>query len=101
MTVTEMTETQEYEIPITFRNIGEGLALSAEMPKTVKVSVSGPISALKTFDKDQITVIADLYGYAAGQYDAPIRMSVDGRTNDLTIAAAQETVPVELNGAEE
>ena len=101
MTVTEMTEAQEYEIPITFRNIGEGLSLSAEMPKTVKVSVSGPISALKTFDKDQITVIADLYGYAAGQYDAPIRMSVDGRTNDLTIAAAQETVPVELNGAEE
>ena len=101
MTVAELTASAEFEIPITFRNIDEGLALSEDIQKTVKVSVSGPASSVKAFNEDRIAATVDLYGYAAGTHTVPIRVTVDGRTNDdLTISAETDTESVILITAE-
>ena len=101
MTVAELTASAEFEVPITFRNIDEGLALSEDIQKTVKVSVSGPASSVKAFNEDRIAATVDLYGYAAGTHTVPIRVTVDGRTNDdLTVSAETDTESVTLITAE-
>ncbi len=97
VSVTEMEDTQEYEIPITYKNIGEGLALKDNVPKTVKVVVSGPRSTVSAFDANRINIVIDAYGYVAGVYTLPIRCSVDGKVSDsLTIEPVSDAVPVEL-----
>lgn len=102
ISVTEMTATKEFEIPITHKNLGAGLALQSENLKTVKVTLTGPISEVEAFDQTQFTAVIDLYGYIAGTHTLPIRVTVDGRMSDaLSFTQSSNAATVEIISIEE
>ncbi len=100
ITVTELTLTEEYEIPITYKNLGQGLALGDDVPKTIRFTVSGSQSDMKAFDPNSITVTVDLYGYIAGEHTLPIRVDSENRSGRFTYTPETESVLVKLTALE-
>ena len=97
ITVTELTDTAEFSVPITYSRKDGDLVISDDSTQTVKVTITGPRSAVKAFNTDRITATVDLYGMAEGTHKLPIRVTVDGKTNDgLTVTQEAETATVKL-----
>lgn len=99
LSVKEKTDTETFEIPIDYRNIGEGCSLSADAPKTVTVSVTGALSALETFRTEWITAAVDMNGYTQGTFEMPVRYEIDGKASWVTVEHPTETVSVRLIGS--
>ena len=95
ITVTELTDTKTFEVPITYKNIGGSLALAQDTPTTVRFTISGTRSTVQAFDVYGITAPVDLYGYAEGELTLPIRFNVSGGAG-LTIEPETDTVTVRL-----
>ena len=74
-----------------FRGISSKMSLSA-----IRVTIFGPISALKAYDTSRISAYVDLNGYSEGIHNLPIRFSYDGAIAYLTFEPATETATVEL-----
>ena len=98
LTVEEMTDSKDVEIPITYEKIMTGTSLAESVPKTVTVKVEGPLSALDEFLNEWVTATVDLTGYAEGTVELPVRYHIDEKASRLHVTADQETVTVELIG---
>ncbi len=96
MTVTELTDTKTFEVPISYKNLGESLALSDDAPKTVMITITGLRSLVKAFDPYAVTATVDLYGYTAGEHTLPIRFTMPNTSRDLTVTPETEAATVQL-----
>ena len=98
LSVEELTDTKTYDIPIDYVNIRKESSLSADAPKTVTIKVTGPLSALETFDPEWVKATVDLNGYTMGELDMPVRYDIDSKASWVTVEHPTETVSFELSG---
>ena len=93
----------EYEIPIAYSETKPTVALSGEEPKTVRVSVSGSVLAMASFDPGTFTATVDLGNYGDGTYTLPVvlRFSGDARTYSFSLLDDTVTVVLTLIQVEE
>ena len=94
--VEETNDRQTVEIPLTYLNVRYGTALAEDVPKTVTIEVSGPISKLKLFQTGWVKATVDCNGYEAGTVTLPVQISIDNRASALTVDLKTETVDVTL-----
>lgn len=97
ITVTEENDSKVVKVPISYSNIGEGLAKHADIPTTINVTLSGPRSAVEAFDESRLTANVDVSGYVAGTYTLPVVVATEGKVvEDLTFTPETDQVTVEL-----
>lgn len=101
LSVRELTDTKEIEVPITYQNPATGTTLSADAPKTVTVRVTGARSAMAVFHEEWIKATVDLAGYLEGTVELPVRYSTDSKADAYTIEPLVQTVTVEFIHIEE
>jgi YbbR domain-containing protein len=77
-------ERQVEGVPVTLRNLGEGLRGSAA-PETVTVMLAGPPRLVSSLRPEQLQVYVDLTGLAPGRYNLPVRYDA---LPDLSVLAA-------------
>lgn len=91
----ETESSKEFDgIQIESINLGTGYSVSAisESDRTVGVIAKGVTSVLDTIDASKIKAYIDLSGYAAGTYDAPVKVSID----DVRVKLVPKTSSVKV-----
>ena len=101
LSVKEKTDTQAFDVVVDYA-LNENSFLTTEGPQTVRIKVTGPLSALSSFNPDWVKAKVDLKNYLEGKIDAVVRYEVDKQAgNELTFEFPTETISLELVRATE
>jgi len=96
--VAEKPDIREYEIPINYTGLREGLALPESAPMWITVQVSGTARSMAAFDESKITVTVNLHNCTGGTYELPIDVKFTGDANMYRIEPVDKSVTVEIVG---
>lgn len=97
VTTAEIAQRTIEAVPIKLEGVANGLTALMTNPssKTVSLTVSGAPTLLDQLDKDNISVVADVGGYAAGIHQVPLQVSLP-RFIALVNSAQPLTATVDL-----
>jgi YbbR domain-containing protein len=94
--VSERSDIQEFEIPISYTKIKDRIGLTDSAPMWVTVQVSGKARAMQSFDPSKITASVNLQNFGTGTYEIPIEIRFSGDADVYRIEPLQRSVKIEL-----
>lgn len=96
LTVEEVVDTVEYEVPLAITGLGDDLLRGEDFPTAAKIRVRGTLTQLEQFSTAYVIVTADLTGFGEGTHDVPLQLTTLPRADGLQVELVDLTIPVTL-----
>lgn len=84
VTVSDIEEEREYNVPIDYSETKDGIHMRSSQRKTVRIRVSGSVTAMESFSENLLSVPIQISGYRQGTYRLPIKIEYNGDPSPFT-----------------